>query len=111
MTAMGRRTASTGFPTTRTASSTSSRDAATRPATRRPAACRGALFFEARLHELPEKCGAERQRVVIEVVAGVVDLAAALHAGAVADVDVAARHPLEHVGEVFRAHHEVRVAV
>src|SRR5215471_11479359 len=49
--------------------------------------------------------GPERDDLVVEVVARIVDLAAAF-AAAVADIDEGPRHLLQHVGEVLRCHDE-----
>ena len=55
------------------------------------------------LDDVRIEAGAQRQGGVVEVVAGVVHLAAAL-AVAVADVDVGAGHALQHEGEILRGH-------
>src|SRR5579863_9492524 len=55
------------------------------------------------LDQADEQGGAEGDGVVVEIVARVVHFAAAL-AVAVADLDVGARHALQHVGEILRRH-------
>src|SRR5882757_1563458 len=46
-----------------------------------------------------EHAGADRQDLVVEVIAGVVDR----HRAFMADPEIGARHPLHHVGEILAA--------
>src|ERR1700720_2723470 len=59
--------------------------------------------LEAALGQPDEEGGAVGRGGVVEIIAGVVDFAATL-AVAVADLDVGAGNPLEHVGEILRRH-------
>src|SRR5688500_7198813 len=64
-----------------------------------PGARLSAAFCQPRLHDAREHARPERERLVVEVVAGVVHFAGAF-ARAVADVEVAAPHFLEHEREI-----------
>src|SRR5204863_9757978 len=68
------------------------------------------LLRQARLHDASEDGRAEREGLVVEVIARVVHFARAL-ARAVADVEVAARHSLEHEREILRGGDQVRIAI
>jgi hypothetical protein len=59
---------------------------------------------ELALGQSGEEARAERQDSVVEIVSGVVDLAGT-RLIAIADADVSAGPPIEHVREIFRGHH------
>src|SRR3954469_21777710 len=70
----------------------------------------GVRFFEIALGELSEEAGADREGAVVEVVAGVVQVAAVV-ARAVADPQHRAGPLAQHVGEILAAERRRDIAV
>src|ERR1700674_4191031 len=79
-------------------------------AQREPVRGTGLLRFEEAFGEAREEADADRQCAVVEVVAGVVQHAAAF-AGAIADPQHRPRHLLPHVGEILAAERGCDVTV